>query len=75
MLFQYLYTFSRLTAEFWLCDMLRRVLFLPKTLMIFLRLNSDFCEFARMRLHCASGQVALRSCAAEKEYCSPLLLR
>ena len=39
MLFQYLYTFSRFTAESWLYDMLRSVLFLPKNVNDFLRLN------------------------------------
>jgi len=61
MLFQYLYTFSRFTAESWLCDMLRSVIFLPKNVNDFLRVNLDFCEFARMRFHCASGQVQRRT--------------
>jgi len=44
MLFQYFYAFSRFTAEAWLCDMLRSVLFLPKNVNDFLRLNFDFRE-------------------------------
>ena len=72
----YRYTlFPRFTAESWLCDMLRSVLFLRKIVNDFLRLNLDFCESARMRFHCPSGQVVLRSCATEREHCSPLLLR
>jgi len=66
MLFQYLYTFSSFSAESWLCNMLRSVLFLPKNVNDFFRLNLDFCEFARMRFHCASGQVVLHSCATER---------
>ena len=49
--------------------------FSQKNINYFLRLNLDFCEFVWMRFHCANGQVVLRSCATEREHCSPLLLR